>query len=155
MQHHRIAMTAAALVLAGGIGAGSYELASSGDHANPANSAAATMSSLNNGGSTGTNSADGATLTQGGGVTSGSVSRGTMTSIFVTEDDAQNGPDHVDAHRTISQVISPYTQTGKVDSSFSSSVSASQQTPPPPPPKPKGLLDDPLSKKIAETQVYK
>lgn len=40
------------------------------------------------------------------------------TAIFVVEDDAQNGPDHVDAHRTIAQVISPYTQTGKVDSTF-------------------------------------
>ena len=38
------------------------------------------------------------------------------TAIFVTEDDAQNGPDHVDAHRTVSYVISPYTQTGAVDS---------------------------------------
>jgi YVTN family beta-propeller protein len=45
------------------------------------------------------------------------------TAIFVTEDDAQNGPDHVDAHRTISQVISPYTQTGKVDSTFYSTTS--------------------------------
>jgi hypothetical protein len=45
------------------------------------------------------------------------------TAIFVTEDDAQNGPDHVDAHRTISQVISPYTQTGKVDSTFYSTAS--------------------------------
>ncbi|MGZ6737813.1 MAG: alkaline phosphatase family protein, partial [Nocardioides sp.] len=43
--------------------------------------------------------------------------------IFVTEDDAQNGPDHVDAHRTISQVISPYTQHGRVDSSFYSTAS--------------------------------
>ena len=32
------------------------------------------------------------------------------TAILVTEDDAQNGPDHVDAHRTIAYVISPYTQ---------------------------------------------
>jgi hypothetical protein len=40
------------------------------------------------------------------------------TAIFVTEDDAQAGPDHVDAHRTTSQVISPYTQTGRVDSTF-------------------------------------
>ncbi|OKH48923.1 hypothetical protein NIES2101_21565 [Calothrix sp. HK-06] len=40
------------------------------------------------------------------------------TAIFVVEDDAQNGPDHVDAHRTVAQVISPYTQTGKVDSTF-------------------------------------
>jgi hypothetical protein len=31
------------------------------------------------------------------------------TAIFITEDDAQNGPDHVDAHRTESLVISPYT----------------------------------------------
>jgi YVTN family beta-propeller protein len=38
------------------------------------------------------------------------------TAILVTEDDAQNGPDHVDAHRTLAYVISPYTQTGRVDS---------------------------------------
>ncbi len=38
------------------------------------------------------------------------------TAILVTEDDAQNGPDHVDAHRTLGYVISPYTQTGRVDS---------------------------------------
>jgi YVTN family beta-propeller protein len=38
------------------------------------------------------------------------------TLILVTEDDAQNGPDHVDAHRTVSLAISPYTQTGRVDS---------------------------------------
>ncbi|MBA3945395.1 MAG: bifunctional YncE family protein/alkaline phosphatase family protein [Herpetosiphonaceae bacterium] len=36
------------------------------------------------------------------------------TAIFVTEDDAQNGPDHVDAHRTTSLVISPYTSRGYV-----------------------------------------
>jgi YVTN family beta-propeller protein len=35
------------------------------------------------------------------------------TAIFVTEDDAQNGPDHVDAHRTESLVISPYTQRAR------------------------------------------
>ena len=45
------------------------------------------------------------------------------TAILVTEDDAQNGPDHVDAHRTISQVISPYSQTGAVDSTFYSTAS--------------------------------
>jgi hypothetical protein len=44
------------------------------------------------------------------------------TAIFVVEDDAQNGPDHVDAHRTVALVISPYTQTGKVDSTFYSTV---------------------------------
>ncbi|MCZ8513867.1 bifunctional YncE family protein/alkaline phosphatase family protein [Paenibacillus filicis] len=40
------------------------------------------------------------------------------TAIFVAEDDAQDGPDHVDAHREEALVISPYTQTGKVDSTF-------------------------------------
>jgi hypothetical protein len=38
------------------------------------------------------------------------------TAIFVTEDDAQNGPDHIDAHRTLAYVISPYTQTARIDS---------------------------------------
>jgi YVTN family beta-propeller protein len=45
------------------------------------------------------------------------------TAIFVTEDDAQNGPDHVDAHRTLALAISPYTQTGRVDSTFYSTDS--------------------------------
>ena len=45
------------------------------------------------------------------------------TAIFVTEDDAQNGPDHVDAHRTVAEVISPYTRTGRVDSTFYSTAS--------------------------------
>ncbi|MFN0055467.1 MAG: bifunctional YncE family protein/alkaline phosphatase family protein, partial [Planctomycetales bacterium] len=36
--------------------------------------------------------------------------------IFVIEDDAQNGPDHVDAHRTIGLVISPYVRRGHLDS---------------------------------------
>jgi YVTN family beta-propeller protein len=47
------------------------------------------------------------------------------TAIFVIEDDAQDGPDHVDAHRIPALVISPYTQTGKsrVDSTFYSTVS--------------------------------
>jgi YVTN family beta-propeller protein len=40
------------------------------------------------------------------------------TAIFVIEDDAQDGPDHVDAHRTVGLVISPYTRRGIVDSSF-------------------------------------
>ncbi|MGI8779750.1 MAG: alkaline phosphatase family protein [Solirubrobacteraceae bacterium] len=38
------------------------------------------------------------------------------TAIFVTEDDAQNGPDHIDAHRTLAYVISPYSQAGAIDS---------------------------------------
>jgi YVTN family beta-propeller protein len=37
------------------------------------------------------------------------------TVILVTEDDAQNGPDHVDSHRTVALAISPYTQTRRVD----------------------------------------
>ncbi|HEY6424917.1 MAG TPA: beta-propeller fold lactonase family protein [Pseudonocardiaceae bacterium] len=45
------------------------------------------------------------------------------TAIFVTEDDAQDGPDHVDAHRTVAEVISPYTRTGQVDSTFYSTAS--------------------------------
>lgn len=38
--------------------------------------------------------------------------------IFVIEDDAQNGVDHVDGHRTIGAVISPYTKRGAVDSRY-------------------------------------
>jgi YVTN family beta-propeller protein len=45
------------------------------------------------------------------------------TAIFVTEDDAQDGPDHVDSHRSVGLVISPYTQRGVVDSHFYSQVS--------------------------------
>ena len=36
--------------------------------------------------------------------------------IFVVEDDAQNGPDHVDCHRTVALVISPWARRGVVDS---------------------------------------
>jgi len=43
--------------------------------------------------------------------------------IFVIEDDAQNGPDHVDAHRTIGLVISPYCKRGVVDSTLYSTAS--------------------------------
>jgi YVTN family beta-propeller protein len=43
--------------------------------------------------------------------------------IFVIEDDAQNGPDHVDAHRTVGLVISPYTQRRALDSTQYSTVS--------------------------------
>jgi YVTN family beta-propeller protein len=38
------------------------------------------------------------------------------TAIFVVEDDAQNGPDHVDSHRAPAYIISPYTRTGTIDS---------------------------------------
>jgi hypothetical protein len=40
------------------------------------------------------------------------------SAIFVTEDDSQAGLDHVDGHRTVGLVISPYTQRSAVDSSF-------------------------------------
>lgn len=40
------------------------------------------------------------------------------TAIFVIEDDAQNGPDHVDAHRTVGLVISPWVKRGIVDSTM-------------------------------------
>jgi DNA-binding beta-propeller fold protein YncE len=45
------------------------------------------------------------------------------TAIFVIEDDAQNGPDHVDAHRTVALVISPHTKHGFVDSTMYSGSS--------------------------------
>jgi hypothetical protein len=40
------------------------------------------------------------------------------SAIFVVEDDAQNGPDHVDAHRSVALVISPYTRRRAVDSTL-------------------------------------
>ncbi|MEO8025543.1 MAG: bifunctional YncE family protein/alkaline phosphatase family protein [Bryobacteraceae bacterium] len=40
------------------------------------------------------------------------------TAVFVTEDDAQNGPDHVDSHRSPAYVISPYTRRGLIDSTM-------------------------------------
>ena len=46
-----------------------------------------------------------------------SLSRGPFwksTVVFVLEDDAQNGPDHVDSHRSPMLVISPYTRAGVV-----------------------------------------
>jgi DNA-binding beta-propeller fold protein YncE len=46
-----------------------------------------------------------------------------QTAIFVVEDDAQNGPDHVDAHRTIAFAISPYARRGAVDSTMYSTCS--------------------------------
>lgn len=41
-----------------------------------------------------------------------------QTAVFVVEDDAQNGPDHIDAHRTIAFVASPYTRRKAVDSTM-------------------------------------
>jgi hypothetical protein len=43
--------------------------------------------------------------------------------IFIIQDDAQDGPDHVDAHRTEGLVISPYTRHHRVDSSFYTTTS--------------------------------
>jgi hypothetical protein len=46
-----------------------------------------------------------------------------QTVLFVIEDDAQNGPDHVDAHRTVALVISPWTKRKHVDSTMYSTAS--------------------------------
>jgi YVTN family beta-propeller protein len=43
--------------------------------------------------------------------------------IFVIEDDTQNGPDHIDAHRTTGFVISPYVKRGVVDSTLYTTAS--------------------------------
>lgn len=43
--------------------------------------------------------------------------------IFIVEDDAQNGVDHVDGHRTVALAVSPYSKGGRVDSTFYSNQS--------------------------------
>jgi hypothetical protein len=40
------------------------------------------------------------------------------SAIFVLEDDAQNGPDHVDAHRSVAFAISPFSRRKAVDSTL-------------------------------------
>ncbi len=45
------------------------------------------------------------------------------TAIFVLEDDAQNGPDHVDSHRSPAFIISPYTHRGAIDSTMYNTTS--------------------------------
>jgi len=45
------------------------------------------------------------------------------TAIFIIEDDAQDGPDHVDARRTMGLVVSPYVKRGIVDSTLYSTSS--------------------------------
>jgi YVTN family beta-propeller protein len=40
------------------------------------------------------------------------------SAIFILEDDAQNGPDHVDAHRSIALVVSPFSHRHAVDSTL-------------------------------------
>ena len=44
------------------------------------------------------------------------------TAIFVVEDDAQAGVDHVDGHRTVALVISPYTRGRQTDSTFYTTI---------------------------------
>ena len=46
-----------------------------------------------------------------------------QTAIFILEDDAQDGPDHVDAHRSPAYIVSPYTRRGAVDSTMYSTSS--------------------------------
>jgi YVTN family beta-propeller protein len=43
--------------------------------------------------------------------------------VFVVEDDSQSGPDHIDAHRTVSLVASPYARRGYVDHTMYDTVS--------------------------------
>jgi YVTN family beta-propeller protein len=45
------------------------------------------------------------------------------TAIFIIEDDAQDGPDHVDARRTVALVLSPYVKRGIVDRTLYSTSS--------------------------------
>ncbi len=44
------------------------------------------------------------------------------TAVFVVEDDAQFGVDHVDGHRTVALIAGPYAARGKVDSTFYTQV---------------------------------
>jgi YVTN family beta-propeller protein len=44
------------------------------------------------------------------------------SAIFVTEDDAQNGTDHVDGHRTTGFIISPYAKRGVIDNTYYSQI---------------------------------
>ena len=45
------------------------------------------------------------------------------TLILVVEDDAQNGVDHVDGHRTVALAIGPSVRRGAVDSNFYTQLS--------------------------------
>jgi DNA-binding beta-propeller fold protein YncE len=45
------------------------------------------------------------------------------TAIFIIEDDSQNGPDHVDSHRSLAYIISPYTKRGEVVSTNYNTIS--------------------------------
>jgi hypothetical protein len=43
--------------------------------------------------------------------------------VFVLEDDAQNGPDHVDSHRSPAYVLSPWTRGRGIDSTMYNTTS--------------------------------
>ena len=45
------------------------------------------------------------------------------SAIFVVEDDAQAGPDHVDSHRSVLLLASPFARRGAVDHTFYSTAS--------------------------------
>lgn len=45
------------------------------------------------------------------------------SAVFILEDDAQNGPDHIDAHRSTAYVISPYIKRNTVDHTMYSTAS--------------------------------
>ncbi len=45
------------------------------------------------------------------------------TAIFIIEDDSQNGPDHIDSHRSVGYIISPYTKRTTVVSTNYNTVS--------------------------------
>jgi hypothetical protein len=45
------------------------------------------------------------------------------TAIFVIEDDAQDGPDHVDAHRSTCYIVSPWIRAHSIDHTFQNTVS--------------------------------
>jgi YVTN family beta-propeller protein len=45
------------------------------------------------------------------------------SAVFIVEDDAQNGPDHVDAHRTTAYVAGPFVKRGFVDKTMYSTSS--------------------------------
>ena len=45
------------------------------------------------------------------------------SAVFVVEDDVQNGPDHVDAHRTTAYIAGPFVKRGFVDHTMYSTSS--------------------------------
>lgn len=46
-----------------------------------------------------------------------------QTAIFIVEDDAQDGADHIDSHRAPAFVVGPYARRGFIDSTFYSTAS--------------------------------